>query len=154
MLEKQITGKKNWLLIDKDYLSRIDDKKRALEVPAGSLVLWDSRTFHQNQYGKAGASEAGAGPGEAGAGEAGAGEERIVQYVSFLPKKNPQNTSAQQKKRLKYYTERRTTSHWSYPLNVNGLQPQAYGNPDMLIDYKKLTPPNLSDLEEKIKLLL
>ena len=146
MLEKEITGKKNWLLIDKDYLARIADKKRALVVPAGSLVLWDSRTFHQNQYGTSAAGTSTAGTS--------AGEERIVQYVSFLPKKHPQNTAAQQKKRLKYYNERRTTSHWAYPLNVNGLQPQAYGNPDMLIDYSKLNPPNLSDLEDKINLLL
>lgn len=135
MTEKKITGKKNWLLIDRDYLTRIADTRKVLEVPAGSLVLWDSRTFHQNQYGKI-------------------GEERIVQYICFLPKTHKTNTPAQQKKRLKYYEERRTTSHWPYPLNVNGLQPQVYGNASLLINYTDLHAPKLDDLHEKIKLLL
>jgi ectoine hydroxylase-related dioxygenase (phytanoyl-CoA dioxygenase family) len=135
MLSKNITGTKNWLLIEHDYLARIAPLRKVLEVPAGSLVLWDSRTFHQNQYGQC-------------------NEERIVQYVSFLPKKHPQNTAAQQKKRLKYYHERRTTSHWAYPLQVNGLQPQVYGKNELLIDYSKIVSANLDDLEEKILKLL
>ena len=32
-------------------------KKVVLNIPAGSLVLWDSRTFHQNQYGKPNSEE-------------------------------------------------------------------------------------------------
>lgn len=135
MHEKSITGKKNWLLIDHSYLARIANTKKVLAVSAGSLVLWDSRTFHQNQYGQI-------------------GEERVVQYICFLPKKHPKNTAAQQKKRLKYFAERRTTSHWPYALKVNGLQPQVYGNTELMLDYSKMHPPNLVDLEDKIRLLL
>ena len=83
MEEKNITGKKNWLLIDHTYLATIAEQKRVLKVKAGSLVLWDSRTFHQNQYGKP-------------------GEERIVQYVCFLPKYNKLNTKKMSEKRAKY----------------------------------------------------
>ena len=50
------------------------DLRRVLHVPAGSLVIWDSRTFHQNQYGAPNS------------------EERLVQYVCFLPKNHPKNT--------------------------------------------------------------
>jgi ectoine hydroxylase-related dioxygenase (phytanoyl-CoA dioxygenase family) len=135
MREKNLTGTKNWLLIEHEYLARIAETKRVLKIKAGSLVLWDSRTFHQNQYGKA-------------------GEERIVQYVCFLPKAHKGNTAAQQKKRLKYYEERRTTSHWPYPLAVNGLQPQTYGNKELLIDYTQLRAPDLADLDERIRRLL
>lgn len=135
MREKSLTGKKNWQLIDHNYLATIKDSKRVLKVNAGSLVLWDSRTFHQNQYGKA-------------------GEERIVQYVCFLPKTHKQNTKAQQEKRVKYYEERRTTSHWPYPLHVNGLQPQTYGNPDLLLDYTQLTKPDLSEFDERIRQII
>ena len=135
MKEKNITGKKNWLLIDHAYLSTITEKKRVLKVKAGSLVLWDSRTFHQNQYGKP-------------------GEERIVQYVCFLPKNSKLNSKKMREKRAKYYQERRTTSHWPYPLHVNGKQPQTYGNDTLLIDYEKLVPPILDDLEEKIKMII
>ena len=135
MREKNLTGKKNWLLIEHEYLARIAATKRVLKIKAGSLVLWDSRTFHQNQYGAA-------------------GEERIVQYVCFLPKAHKNNSKSQQAKRLKYYEERRTTSHWPYPLNVNGVQPQNYGNKELLIDYTQLRAPELGDLDAKIRQLL
>jgi hypothetical protein len=135
MQEKNLTGKKNWQLIEHEYLARIADKKRVLKVAAGSLVLWDSRTFHQNQYGAV-------------------GEERIVQYVCFLPKAHKSNSKSQQAKRLKYYEDRRTTSHWPYPLSVNGLQPRTYGDKALLIDYTQLPAPQLDDLDAKIRLLL
>ena len=115
---------KNWQLINQDYLQTIQDKRKILKVPAGSLVLWDSRTFHQNIHSSA-------------------NEERIVQYISMLPKNNKLNSIAMKKKRLKYFNELRTTSHWAYPIRVNSLQPQTYGNNNLLIDYSKLSKPDL-----------
>lgn len=135
MKEKGLTGKKNWQLIEHDYLKSIEDKMRVLKVKAGSLVLWDSRTFHQNQYGKV-------------------GEERIVQYVCFLPKVHKQNTKTQHEKRVKYYEERRTTSHWPYPINVNGLQPRTFGNAALLVDYAQLKRPDLSEFDERIRAII
>ena len=133
---KGITSSKNWQLIDKETLETMSSLKRVLDVPAGALVLWDSRTFHQNQYGAPNS------------------EERIVQYVCFLPDNHKQNTPSMKTKRLKYFYDRRTTSHWPTPINVNGLQPQTYGDPSKHIDYIKLKPPQLEDLEEKIMELL
>lgn len=48
MGDRNITHSKNWEKIDPLYLEskEIQLKKKVLEVPAGSLVLWDSRTFH------------------------------------------------------------------------------------------------------------
>lgn len=135
MREKGLTGNTNWQLIEHDYLESIKEKKRVLKVKAGSLVLWDSRTFHQNQYGKP-------------------GEERIVQYVCFLSKNHKQNTKSQHEKRVKYYEERRTTSHWPYPIHVNGLQPRTYGNTDLCIDYEKLTKPDLSEFDARIRQII
>jgi len=135
MKEKGLTGKKNWQLIDHAYLESIKESKRVLKVKAGSLVLWDSRTFHQNQYGKT-------------------GEERIVQYVCFLPKIDKKNTALQHKKRVKYYEERRTTSHWAYPIHVNGLQPQTYGNAALMIDYSQLSKPDLSEFDGRIRQII
>ena len=112
-------------MIDHDYLKEIQESKRVLKVNAGDLVIWDSRTFHQNQYGSSNC------------------EERIVQYVCYLPKIVKGNNSCIQKKREKYFTERRTTSHWPYPLNVNGLQPQTYGDSSKLINYDSIKPPDL-----------
>ena len=134
--EKEIKSSKNWQLIDHETLSQMSAKKKVLNVPAGALVLWDSRTFHQNQYG------------------APRSEERIVQYVCYLPKNDKKNTKNQQEKRKKYFEEMRTTSHWSYPIKVNGTQPQTYGNKDRLIDYSKLKIPNLERFNSIIKTLM
>ena len=134
--EKEITNTGNWNLIDKDYLKSINSLKRKLKVNAGDLVLWESRTFHQNTYGKKNT------------------EKRLVQYVSFLPKNNELNSKAMQKKRLKYFETLRTTSHWPYPIKVNAKQPRNYGNDDYVIDYDSLPKPNLEDLLSGIKKII
>ena len=134
--EKGLTGTKNWAKIDPVYLKTMQDKKRTLTIPAGSMAIWDSRTFHQNQYGKP------------------ASEERVVQYVCMLPKDSQLNTKAMQKKRRKYFDERRTTSHWPYPMTVNGKQPQTYGDDSKRIDYDTLRKPALDDLMTEIEKLL
>jgi len=134
--EQNIVDSKNWHLIEHAQLDKIKDSKRILEIPAGALVLWDSRTFHQNQYGAPNS------------------EERIVQYVCYLPKTHQKNTKAQQTKRLKYFQERRTTSHWPCPIKVNGLQPQTYGDKTKEIDYTLLKPPNLERFMDTIKTII
>lgn len=97
MKDRGLTGGRNWRLIDPEYLKNLS--RKVVKVDPGDMVLWDSRTFHQSQYG--------------------ANEERLVQYVCFLPRNNEGNTPGQQRQRLKYYLSRRTTSHWPYPLRVN-----------------------------------
>ena len=135
MRERKLTGKKNWLKIDPAYLATIQDKKRVLHIKEGQMVFWDSRTFHQNQNGKG-------------------TEERLFIYICMLPRKHSKNTKAQTAKRQKYYKERRTTSHWPYPMHVNAKQPRTYGDKSMLIDYGKIQQPQLDDLEEEIQKLL
>jgi len=127
---------KNWNLIEHSYLEKIKETKQVLNVPGGSLVIWDSRTFHQNQYSVANC------------------EERLVQYICYLPKNNKKNTKAQQTKRLKYFNELRTTSHWPCPIKVNSLQPQTYGDSTKLINYSELPKPNLEKYLEEIKKLI
>ena len=134
--DKKISSSKNWHLIDKVYLQSIQGSHRKLEVQKGSLVLWDSRVFHQNQYGLPNS------------------EERIVQYVCYLPKHHEKNTETQKKKKLKYFEERRTTSHWPYPVTVNGLQPNSWGDASLKIDYSKLVKTDLEDIKDKILKLI
>lgn len=117
---------KRWNLIEHQYLEKINDTKKILDIKKGDLVIWDSRTFHQNQYSNK-------------------NEERLVQYLCYLPKIHKDNTKSEETKRLKYFNEKRTTSHWPYKINVNSLQPQTYGDNSKLIDYSKL--PEI-DLEE------
>lgn len=134
--ERNIESTKNWQLIDHDYIRSIEHKKRILHVPVGAMVLWDSRTFHQNQYGAPNS------------------ETRMAQYVCFFPKNHPQNTPAMQKKRNQYYDQRRTTTHWPCPIRVNSLQPQTYGNTELDINYDTLPPSDLSEFCDDIPKLL
>ena len=59
-------------------------------------------------------------------------------------------SSQMKEKRLKYFNEQRTTSHWPYPLKVNGLQPQTYGDTRRIIDYSSIPNNYLDDYLEKI----
>ena len=134
--DRNICHSTNWQLIDHDYLKEIEYCKKILKVNSGDLVIWDSRTFHQNQYGLQNL------------------EERIVQYICYLPKNVKENNETMKKKRLNYFLEKRTTSHWPYPLKVNSLQPQTYGDKSKLIDYSSLITPNLDEYLEVIKTLI
>lgn len=127
MRMKGYHGSRNWRMIDASYLSEIEHTRKVLTVKAGDMVLWDSRTFHQNQFGTL-------------------PEERLVQYVCFLPKHHPSNTAGMIRTRQKYFTKRRSTSHWPYPLNVNPIHP-----PDELLDVPRT---DLSEYEEEIKKIL
>ena len=112
-----------------------------MKVDAGSLVIWDSRTFHQNTSGPTNCRE-----------------ERLVQYLCYLPKNDIKNDERQQKKRVKLYEKLRTTSHWPYTLNPVPLQPNLYNyyntENEINIDYDSLPKPELSDLQSKINKLL
>ena len=70
------------------------------------------------------------------------------------PKNSRDNSSSQTKKRLKYFEELRTTSHWPYPIKVNSLQPRTYGNDQYLIDYSTLKKPNLDKYLNNIRKLI
>ena len=58
-----------------------------------------------------------------------------------------------QKKRKKYFEDRRTTSHWPAPIKVNGKQGRTFGDESKIIDYSKLEKPYLDDMIEEIEKL-
>jgi hypothetical protein len=126
----------NWQRIPSEDEESLKPLRRVLHVPAGAMVLWDSRLFHQNQYGSAGC------------------EERVVQYVCMLPRNVKMNSEHQKKKRQLYFENKRMTSHWPYPIRVNSLQPRTFGDPELVIDYKKLIVPNLTPYMSEILELL
>lgn len=119
----------NWQMIEPDFLESIKETKKVLKVSAGDLVLWDSRTFHQNQYGYPNC------------------EERLVQYVCYFPRNHIKNTSEVQQQRLQYFQEYRTTSHWPCPIRPNSLQPCKS---KISIDYNILPKPKLDYLMNDI----
>lgn len=125
-----------WNLIDRGYLELIKEKKRVLGVPAGAMVLWDSRTFHQNNCGSG-------------------NEVREVQYVCFMPK-NANYSKAVKSKRMRAFSALATTNHFPYVCKSNALQPREYFNSPSppQIDYDLLSPPELGDLMPEILKLI
>jgi len=135
-----IDAPRDWCVLDKNYVSNLEDKKVRVKVNAGDLVIWDSRTFHQNTCG-----------------DSNCNEERLVQYLCYLPKNNIKNDKIQQNLRREYFEERYTTSHWPYPLTIVPLQPyyNYYNQGNRItIDYASLPKPKLDDLKEEIEKLL
>lgn len=130
----------DWNPIEQTYVETIQNKKKILRVDAGSLVIWDSRTFHQNTCGPEHCKE-----------------ERLVQYLCFLPKNNIINDLEMQKLRLKCFKNIRTTNHYPYPMTAIPSQPNTYNyhnDKNIYIDYDNLPLPSLSDLHDNIYKLL
>tara|TARA_B100000424_G_scaffold254037_1_gene231720 strand:- start:1463 stop:2341 length:879 start_codon:yes stop_codon:yes gene_type:complete len=131
----------DWNIIDTKYIKTILDSQKILSVNAGDLVVWDSRTFHQNNCGNKDCNE-----------------ERLVQYLCYLPKNNYLNDEKEKKYRQKCFETRRTTSHWAYPMKPVPYQPNLYNyyypEEPIIIDYDSLPLPKLDDLKDKIVKLL
>ena len=72
----------------------------------------------------------------------------------MLPKNHKENTEKNREKRLTYFKERRTTSHWPCPVRVNGKQPNTWGDDTKKIDYDQLPKINLEDMIVDIQKLL
>ena len=133
-------AKHDWCVLDPRYLDGLEYRQETLHVEPGSLVMWDSRVFHQNTCGPPSCRE-----------------ERLVQYLCYLPRNHPKNTEEEQLLRRKCYEYRRNTSHWPYPVVPVRKQPGIF-HPDtqkeLYIDYDNLQTPAIDDLREKIEKLL
>lgn len=129
MQSRGLNHANNWQRVEWD----LQDTIKVATKP-GDLVLWDSRIFHQNSYGA---------------------EERLVQYLCYLPRHRA--TASDLVKRVRYFQEKRTTSHWPIRIRVNGLQPQVFGKKEKLIDYDSVVDPGahlLQELAHEINILL
>lgn len=127
-------------IINEDFTDTIKATRKLLHVEAGSLVLWDSRTFHQNDCGQPGCTE-----------------ERLVQYLCYLPKDDARNTAEQHETRAEYFRTYRTTPHIPYPISAVPLQSSLYTYykyNQVYIEYNRLLDPELDDLLYKIYPLL
>lgn len=133
---------RDWNILDEGYVAGLEERKRILKVNAGDLVLWESRTFHQNVCGNKDSDE-----------------ERLIQYICFLPKDRDGNDNYQQEYRRYCFETKRTTSHWPYPISVVPEQPLAHNawlneEEHIIIDNYSLPKPELDDLKEEIEKLL
>ena len=100
-------------------------------APAGSLVLWDSRTGHCGKE----ADKVRANP-----------KPRYVVYVCMLPARL--TTAANKKKKIQALANLRTTSHWPNKPKLFGVKPQTYGKELRAIT--PIPPPVLSERALKL----
>lgn len=126
----------DWQKVPPEMEEPLSHRRKVITVEAGSMILWDSRLLHQNQYGN------------------NSDEERLVQYVCMLPKNHKDNNESENGKREFYFRKRRTTSHWPYKIHVNPKQPRTFGNDNLLINYDELIEPELDEYMETILTLL
>lgn len=109
--EYNLKEDKNFNIINEDYIKKnCLLQKKILSVKKGSLIIWDSRVFHQNQCG-----------------EINNKEERIVQYISYMPKNHKDNSIENKKKRIESFNSKITSTHWAAPLkcasNIKSKEP-------------------------------
>ena len=126
----------NWYKLKNDelewYLKQDDIKEIRIDAPKGSLVLWDSRTIHQNSPPLKGREHP---------------RWRYVIYACMLPSSN--STSNDLKKKIKAFNELRMTTHWPYPVYLFQDKPRTYGKD--LPKLKSVTEiPDLSPLARKL----
>jgi len=98
-----------------------------LQGQAGSVFLWDSRTFHQ-----------GAEPSKSRKVK----NTRLCAYVCYTPRKWASQRNLLRKQKL--FKEGRTTSHWPHRPRAFGKKPRTYGNP--LPPFQEVPPMDIEKL--------
>jgi len=117
---------------DLDFFHKQNLREIALATPAGCMVFWDSRVFHQ-----------GLSPLKSRAKE----NIRLVAYICMVPRDFA--APDQLLKRIKYFEARRNTSHMPHEVRVFSAVPQTYGKPvGRFPEYKEL--PKLSAIGRRL----
>lgn len=125
-----ITEKSNWYKLNEEEVKFYIGKKcpkSYIKCPAGSMVLWDSRTIHC---------------GRECMKEREKPNIRGVSYVCMMPRKLSSEKDLEKKR--KAFTELRTTSHWPNKVKLFGKTPRTYGKDLQCV--KSLDVPKLSKL--------
>lgn len=127
-------GRENWYKLKNDETEWFHSKTTEVKIDAskGSLVLWDSRTIHQNKWPDKGRENP---------------RWRYVIYSCMLPADGASPKDL--KKRSDAIKNLRMTTHWPYPVTLFPKMPRSYGNP--FPDYKTITEmPELNELQERL----
>ena len=128
-LRKDKRYRSDWFKLTQEhvdwYLAR-GCEKIAIECPAGSMVLWESRTVHAGRSAVRGRPVA---------------RNRMVAYVSYMP--ISKLTPKEARKKQKAIVNGRLTNHWAASrVKLFAKHPRTYGNP--MPNPKPYKPPYLS----------
>ena len=130
-----IVDKNDWYKLNTDEEEFYKEKgcvARRISCPKGSIVLWDSRTIHcgvepfKNRKNK---------------------KLRAIVYVCYQPR--AMSIPKQIEKKIKAYTEQRTTSHWPCKIKLFPKNPQTYGVPLPLVN-TNINTPTLTKFGKKL----
>lgn len=121
----------DWYKLSPEQLKWYEETKGCqrtdVTCPAGSLVLWDSRTIHAGKEAIKDREQP---------------NERVIVYVCYTPRREalPKTIA----KRIKAFEELRMTTHWPHKCKLFGKTPQLYGKP--VPNYEPLPAPVLDDM--------
>jgi len=127
-----IKEKNDWYKLKPEELNYFDKfEKNSILATAGSLILWDSRTFHQGVEPRKERKEQ---------------NFRGIVYVCMTPKSWSDERNILKKQ--KAFNEMRMTTHWPHKVKLFGKKPQTYGKE--LPDVSQLDKPKLTELGKKL----
>jgi hypothetical protein len=125
----------DWYKLTEDDRKWYEDEKKCQHIhiacPAGSLVLWDSRTIHSGTEPDRSRKKP---------------KLRCVSYLCYTPRRFA--TPSIIRKRVKAYRESRTTSHWPHRPKLFPKTPRTYGAP--LPNVTAAPSPKLSALGRRL----
>ena len=133
-IEFNITDKSNWYKLKKEEIDYYLNKKcniKYIKCPAGSIVLWDSRTIHC---------------GRECMKERKKPNFRGVSYVCMKPRSL--STEKDLEKKRKTFEDMRTTSHWPNKVKLFSKTPRTYGKKLPVIN--PIDKPKLTELGLKL----
>ena len=130
----EITNKSDWYKLtdeEEEFFIEKGCSEQKIKCPAGSLVLWDSRTIHCGTEAMRGREQP---------------NFRLVVYTCYQPR-----TFASEKQLIKKkqaFNELRMTSHWPATVKLFGKKPQTYGK--SIPEITPILSPQLTKLGEKL----
>lgn len=125
-----LVGTPDWVKFDDDVISFFAEKgcePVRISCPAGSLVLWDSRTAHYGAPPLHGRTSP---------------KFRAVVYVCYTPRSHTTPKNLERKKT--YFNARRTTSHWPGKPKPFSVYPRTYGTKPLPPVVPPPNPPIIS----------
>lgn len=132
--DNEIEEKKDWYKLEPEHYKYFEDlgcEKVGIKCKSGSIVLWDSRTFHQGIEPKK---------------ERKKENFRLISYVCMTPRNL--STQKQLEKKKKAFNDLRMTTHWPHKVKLFPKNPRTYGKPiPKLVNIKT---PTLTDLGKKL----
>jgi hypothetical protein len=133
-LEFGVESRDDWHQLNEEEYSFYKDNgcvEKRISCPAGSMVLWDSRTIH-----------CGSEPLQTRKRE----NFRNVSYICMMPRR--MSTKANIDKKIKALVDLRTTTHWASKTKLFPKVPRTYGGP--VPNVKPVDPPVLTELGRKL----